>query len=241
MNKRFLITGSSRGLGRSIALKLADDGFDIIVHCLSNIEMAKEVCAKAQLMGVKANLLAFDVSDRKATRASLIADIDANGPYYGIVCNAGIHRDKAFPSLTNDDWDEVIDTNLNSFYNVIQPCTMPMVQAKCGGRIIVMSSVSALIGNRGQVNYSAAKAGLIGASKSLAIELAKRKIMVNVVAPGIIETEMTDDLDPAIIKQIIPLRRAGKADEVASLVSYLASDDAGYITRQVISINGGMF
>ena len=185
--------------------------------------------------------MVFDVGDRNAVRVSLLADIEESGAYYGIVCNAGIHRDNAFPSLTNDDWDEVIDTNLNGFYNVVQPCTMPMVQRKSGGRIIVMSSVSGLMGNRGQVNYSAAKAGLIGAAKSLAIELAKRKITVNVIAPGIIETDMTDDLDPSIIKQMVPLRRPGRAVEVASLVSYLASDDAAYITRQVISINGGMF
>ena len=241
MSKRFLITGSSRGLGRAIALKLAEDGFDITVHCRGNVAMAEGVYAQAKALGVKATLLAFDVADREASRSTLLADIEENGTYYGIVCNAGIHRDNAFPSLTDDDWDDVIDTNLNGFFNVVQPCTMPMVQAKNGGRIIVMSSVSGLMGNRGQVNYSAAKAGLIGASKSLAIELAKRKITVNVVAPGIIETEMTDDLDPAIIKQMIPLRRAGQAKEVASLVSYLSSADAGYITRQVISINGGMF
>jgi len=241
LSKRFLITGSSRGLGRAIALKLAEDGFDITVHCRGNVAMAEGVYAQAKALGVKATLLAFDVADREASRSTLLADIEENGTYYGIVCNAGIHRDNAFPSLTDDDWDDVIDTNLNGFFNVVQPCTMPMVQAKNGGRIIVMSSVSGLMGNRGQVNYSAAKAGLIGASKSLAIELAKRKITVNVVAPGIIETEMTDDLDPAIIKQMIPLRRAGQAKEVASLVSYLSSADAGYITRQVISINGGMF
>ena len=239
--KRFLITGSSRGIGKSIALKLAEDGFDITVHCRGNIEMAEDVCKQATAMGVKANLLVFDVGDRNAVRVSLLADIEESGAYYGIVCNAGIHRDNAFPSLTNDDWDEVIDTNLNGFYNVVQPCTMPMVQAKNGGRIVVMSSVSGVMGNRGQVNYSAAKAGLIGAAKSLAIELAKRKITVNVIAPGIIETDMTDDLDPSIIKQMVPLRRPGRAVEVAALVSYLVSDNAAYITRQVISINGGMF
>ena len=239
--KRFLITGSSRGIGKAIALKLAEDGFNITVHCRGNIEMGEEVCKHAIAMGVKANLLAFDVGDRTAVRAILLADIEENGAYYGIVCNAGIHRDNAFPSLTDDDWDEVIDTNLNGFYNVVQPCTMPMVQAKNGGRIVVMSSVSGVMGNRGQVNYSAAKAGLIGAAKSLAIELAKRKITVNVIAPGIIETDMTDDLDPSIIKQMVPLRRPGRAVEVAALVSYLVSDNAAYITRQVISINGGMF
>ncbi len=239
--KRFLITGSSRGIGKAIALKLAEDGFNITVHCRGNIEMGEEVCKQAIAMGVKANLLAFDVGDRTAVRAILLADIEENGAYYGMVCNAGIHRDNAFPSLTDDDWDEVIDTNLNGFYNVVQPCTMPMVQAKNGGRIVVMSSVSGVMGNRGQVNYSAAKAGLIGAAKSLAIELAKRKITVNVIAPGIIETDMTDDLDPSIIKQMVPLRRPGRAVEVAALVSYLVSDNAAYITRQVISINGGMF
>ena len=240
MSRRFLVTGASRGLGKAIALKLAEDGFDLAIHCRGNVDMAEEVGVAARGKGVAASVLSFDVSDREAARKNLQADIAENGAYYGIVCNAGIHRDNAFPSLSDEDWDQVIDVNLNGFFNTVQPCVMPMVQARKGGRIIAMSSVSGVMGNRGQTNYAAAKAGLTGAAKSLAVELAKRKITVNVVAPGIIETDMTEDLDPALIKQIVPLRRAGKSSEVASLVSWLASDDAAYMTRQVLSVNGGM-
>lgn len=241
MTKRVLVTGGSRGIGKAVAQDLARNGFDLVVHCRGNVDMAEAVCEDARELGRSARVLAFDVSDRATAREMIEADIAQNGAYYGVVCNAGIHRDNAFPAMTDGDWDSVIDTNLNGFYNVVQPCVMPMVQARAGGRIIVMSSVSAIMGNRGQVNYSAAKAGLIGAAKSLAIELAKRKITVNVVAPGIIESDMTEDMDPALIRQMVPLRRAGKAEEVATLVSYLCSDAAAYITRQVISVNGGLF
>ncbi|MGD8325702.1 MAG: 3-oxoacyl-ACP reductase FabG [Sphingomonadales bacterium] len=241
MPKRVLVTGASRGIGKAIAEDLAKSGFDLVVHCRSNVEMAETVCESARELGRDARCLVFDVGDRAAAREMINADISKNGAYYGVICNAGIHRDNAFPAMTDDDWDSVIETNLHGFYNVVHPCIMPMVQARSGGRIVVMSSVSGIMGNRGQVNYSAAKAGLIGAAKSLAIELAKRKITVNVVAPGIIESDMTEELDPAIIRQMVPLRRAGQAEEVASLVSYLCSDAAAYITRQVISVNGGMF
>jgi len=182
----------------------------------------------------------FDACDRQVCRAAIEADIDANGAYYGVINNAGISRDNAFPALSDDDWDSVIETNLDSFFNVIQPCVMPMVRARNGGRIITISSVSGVIGNRGQVNYSAAKAGVIGASKSLAIELGKRNITVNCVAPGLVETDMTSTDDFEHIMKFIPARRVGQPEEVAGLVSYLMSDLAGYVTRQVICIDGGL-
>ena len=191
-------------------------------------------------IGVGASLMCFDVADRDAAAKTLMRDIEAKGAYYGVVCNAGIHRDNAFPALTDSDWDDVLRTNLDGFYNVLHPIVMPMVRAKQGGRIVVLSSVSGLIGNRGQVNYSASKGGLIAASKALAVELAKRRITVNCVAPGLIETEMTEELDSSQIMNMIPARRLGRPEEVASLVAYLFSADAAYITRQVISVNGGM-
>jgi 3-oxoacyl-[acyl-carrier protein] reductase len=182
----------------------------------------------------------FDISDRLACRQQLEASLEKDGPYYGVVSNAGITRDTAFPAMTDDDWDQVIHTNLDSFYNVVQPLIMPMVRAKQGGRIVAMSSVSGVMGNRGQVNYSASKAGLIGAAKALALELAKRRITVNCVAPGLIETDMVDQEIVKEAMKYIPAQRMGKPEEVASLVSYLFSEQAGYITRQVISVNGGM-
>jgi 3-oxoacyl-[acyl-carrier protein] reductase len=236
-----LVTGSSRGIGKSIALRLAKDGFDVVVHCKNAVDEATQVVQEIKAMGKTSRFLQFDIADREECRSKINQDIEAFGAYYGIVCNAGITRDNAFPSLSDDDWDSVIRTNLDGFYNVVQPATMPMVSARKGGRIVALSSVSGLMGNRGQVNYSASKAGLIGATKSLAIELGKRNITVNCVAPGIIDTEMTSDLNDKYIKEMIPLRRTGKADEVAGLVGYLFSENAGYITRQVISVNGGMF
>lgn len=239
--KRVLVTGASRGIGRAIALRLAANGFDIAVHCKSRIGLADEVIDIVREAGGRAERLSFDVADRSGARAALIADIEANGPYYGIVVNAGIYRDNAFPALSDEDWDDVINTNLHGFYNVLKPCLMPLIQQRRGGRIVVLSSMSGITGNRGQANYAASKAGLIGAAKCLAVELAKRAITVNVVAPGIIETDMTQDLDSATVRDIVPMRRPGKVEEVAAVVSFLLSDGASYITRQVISVNGGIF
>ena len=239
--KRVLVTGSSRGIGRAIAQRLARDGFEIVLHCRSQREQAEAVQADIVAQGGKASIVQFDVSDRATTRQVLEADMEANGAYYGVVCNAGIARDNAFPAMTEDDWDMVIHTNLDAFYNVLNPIVMPMVRRRTPGRIVTLSSVSGLMGNRGQVNYSAAKAGIIGATKALAIELAKRNITVNCVAPGLINTDMIDDAPVEEALKMIPMRRAGEPEEVASLVSYLLSEQAGYITRQVISVNGGMF
>ena len=240
MSGRVLVTGASRGIGKHIALALARAGFDIVVHYRGRETAAKSVLKAVSDIGVEASLMCFDVADRDAAAKTLVRDIEAKGAYYGVVCNAGIHRDNAFPALTDSDWDDVLRTNLDGFYNVLHPIIMPMVRAKQGGRIVVLSSVSGLIGNRGQVNYSASKGGLIAASKALAVELAKRRITVNCVAPGLIETEMTEELDSSQIMNMIPARRLGRPEEVASLVAYLFSADAAYITRQVVSVNGGM-
>ena len=241
MSRQVLVTGASRGIGQHIALGLARGGYDVSVHYNSRKDAAETVAASLVEIGVSARLLQFDIGDREATVGALEADVEAHGPYYGVVCNAGMHHDSSFPAMEAEAWDSVIRTNLDGFYNVLHPLVMPMVRAKQGGRIVVLSSASGLVGNRGQVNYSAAKGGLIAAAKALAVELATRNITVNCVAPGLIETEMTEDVDPALIKSMIPVRRMGRPDEVASLVAYLFSADAGYITRQVISVNGGMF
>jgi len=242
MGHTVLVTGSSRGIGKAVAQRLGNDGFNVVVHCHAQIDAANEVCASIAATGVEARVLQFDIGDRVRCKALLEADMEAHGAYYGVVCNAGISRDNAFPALTDEDWDSVIHSNLDGFYNVLFPLVMPMIRRRSAGRIVTMSSVSGLMGNRGQVNYSAAKAGIIGATKALAIELAKRKITVNCVAPGLIDTDMLDTvehMDEAM--KMIPVQRLGTADEVAGLVSYLMSDEAGYVTRQVISVNGGMF
>lgn len=238
--RRVLVTGSGRGIGKAIALKLAVDGFDVAVHCRSDIESANQTRQQIESLGRASWLLQFDVADRAACRQALEQDIAEHGAYYAVVCNAGITRDGAFPAMSEQDWDSVIHTNLDGFYNVLHPVVMPMIQLRQGGRIVTIASVSGIAGNRGQVNYSASKAGLIGATKALSLELAKRKITVNCVAPGLIETEMTDDLPMDEIMAMIPLRRAGTAEEVAATVSFLCSDPAAYITRQVISVNGGL-
>jgi len=240
MSGTVLITGSSRGIGRAIALRLARDGFDIAVHCRSRREEADAVAAQITALGRKSRVLQFDVTDRTQCAELLTADIEASGTYYGVVCNAGLAHDTAFPAMTGEAWDTVIRSNLDAFYNVLQPLTMPMVRRRAPGRIVTLSSVSGLIGNRGQVNYSAAKAGIIGATKALAVELAKRNITVNCVAPGIIETQMTENLPLDEVLKAIPMRRVGKPEEVAGIVAFLCSEEAAYITRQVISVNGGM-
>ncbi|WP_317930843.1 3-ketoacyl-ACP reductase FabG2 [Halioxenophilus sp. WMMB6] len=241
MSRTILVTGSGRGIGRAIALRLAEDGFDIVIHCKSGVAAAEQTAAEIEAMGRKTRLLQFDIADRAQAAAVLNADIETHGCYFGVVCNAGITRDNAFPAITGEEWDAVLDTNLDGFYNVLSPVVMPMVRAKQGGRIVTLSSVSGLMGNRGQVNYSAAKAGIIGATKALAVEMAKRKITVNCIAPGLIETDMVDELPIEEMTKMIPMKRLGKPEEVAAVASFLCSDGAAYVTRQVISVNGGMF
>ena len=239
--KRILITGASRGIGKAIALYLAPKGYELVLHFNRNKAAAEETLKEVQALGSKAGLLSFDISNRERVKATLEDDMAKIGVYYGVVCNAGINDDNPFPILEDEQWDKVIHTNLDGFYNVLKPVVMPMVENRIHGRIVTVSSISGIVGNRGQVNYSAAKAGIIGATKALALELAKHKITVNCIAPGIIETDMTKDLPIDEVKKIIPARRLGQPKEVASLVDYLLSEDAAYITRQVISVNGGMF
>jgi 3-oxoacyl-[acyl-carrier protein] reductase len=242
MTRSVWVTGASKGIGQAIACQLAKDGFEVVIHYHSDRSGAGQTLAQITAANGTGRLLGFDVSQRVQCREVLEADIRTFGAYYGVVNNAGITRDGAFPALSDDDWDAVIHTNLDSFYNVLKPCIMPMIGLRQGGRIIALSSVSGVTGNRGQVNYSAAKAGIIGACKALSLELAKRKITVNCIAPGLIDTGMTD-MEPAAIDaamNMIPLKRMGSAEEVAGLASYLMSDIAAYVTRQVISINGGM-
>jgi 3-oxoacyl-[acyl-carrier protein] reductase len=240
MNKTILVTGSSRGIGKAIALYLAEHGFDLVLHCRSRRAEAEAVAGDIERLGRTVRILQFDIADRAQCAEQINADIEAFGAYFGVVCNAGITADNAFPSLTGAQWDSVVHTNLDGFYNVLHPVIMPMVRRRKPGRIVTLSSVSGLIGNRGQVNYSAAKAGIIGATKALALELAKRDITVNCVAPGLIDTEMVSELPLDEIKKIVPARRIGNPREVAAAVAFLMSDDAGYITRQVISVNGGL-
>ncbi len=239
-NGTVLVTGSSRGIGKSIALRLARDGFDIVVHFVRSAEAAASVKAQVEGMGRQCRTLCFDVADRAQCKELITRDIDENGAYHGAVCNAGLVSDNAFPAMTGAEWDRVIHTNLDGFYNVLHPLVMPMVRRRRPGRIVTIASVSGLIGNRGQTNYSAAKAGIIAATKSLALELAKREITVNCVAPGLIDTEMVSELPLETIKEMIPARRLGTPDEVAAAVAFLFSADAAYITRQVISVNGGL-
>ena len=240
LQKNVLITGSSRGIGKAIALRLARDGYDIVLHCHQQREAADVVALTIRDMGRQVRVLQFDISNRQMCADILLADIAEHGCYYGVVCNAGVARDNAFPAMPGEDWDIVMQTNLDGFYNVLNPLTMPLVQRRAPGRIITMASVSGLIGNRGQVNYSAAKAGIIGATKALAIELAKRNITVNCIAPGLIETDMIADAPLEEALKMIPLRRIGKPEEVAATAAFLMHEDAAYITRQVISVNGGM-
>lgn len=241
MEKQVLITGSSRGIGKESALYLAKNGYDIVLHCNTNIQKANDTLKEIEALGVKARVLQFNISNREECKRILEKDIEDNGIYYGVVLNAGIAKDNVFPAMEDDEWDKVLDTNLGGFYNVLKPIVMPMIQKRIKGRIIAMSSISGLCGNRGQVNYSASKAGIIGAVKALSLELAKRGITVNAIAPGVIETDMIEGLPIDEVKKMIPMKRFGSAKEVASLVNYLMSEDASYITGQVISVNGGLY
>jgi 3-oxoacyl-[acyl-carrier protein] reductase len=240
MTRSVLVTGASKGIGAATAIGLAKEGFAAVVHYRSDGDGAARTCDAIREAAGTARSIQFDVVDREGSRAALEADIAANGAYYGVVSNAGIHRDRMFPLLRGEDWDAVIRTDLDGFYNVLHPCVMPMIEARRGGRIVAVSSVAGILGNSGQVNYSAAKAGLIGATKALALELAKRKITVNCIAPGFIDTGMTEGVDSERIVQTVPVRRLGKAEEVAGLIAYLMSDVAAYVTRQVIAIDGGL-
>jgi 3-oxoacyl-[acyl-carrier protein] reductase len=237
--KKVLITGSSGGIGRAIALAVAKEGYEIVAHYNSGKEKAESLKAEIEAAGGKCTLIQFNISDREDCRTKLEKWSEENGAFWGIVLNAGICRDNAFPALSDENWDDVLHTNLDGFYNVLKPLVMPLCRKK-RGRIITISSVSGVMGNRGQVNYSASKAGIIGATKALAVELASRKITVNCIAPGFIETEMIKDAPVEHILPTIPMGRAGKPEEVASLAVYLLSEGASYITRQVISVNGGI-
>jgi 3-oxoacyl-[acyl-carrier protein] reductase len=239
-SKRILITGASRGIGKACALSLGRNGYAITVHYRVEHALAEAVAEQIRADGGSATTLQFDVCQRQQVSDALANEVEKNGAYYGVVCNAGISADNAFPALTGEQWDSVIHTNLDAFYNVLYPLVMPMIKLRQGGRIVTLSSVSGVIGNRGQTNYSAAKAGIIGATKALAIELAKRNITVNCVAPGVIETDMIEGIYKEEALKIIPMQRFGKVEDVAETVTFLVSDAAAYITRQVISVNGGM-
>ena len=241
MSKNVLVTGSSRGIGREIAIYLAKNGYDIVLHCNRNIQKAEEILKEIQTLGRQCRILQFNISNREECKKILLKDIEENGCYFGVVLNAGISKDNVFPAMEDSEWDDVLNTNLGGFYNVLRPIVMPMISSRIKGRIVTMSSISGLSGNKGQVNYSASKAGIIGATKALALELAKRGITVNCVAPGVIESDMTKDLPADELKKMIPMKRFGTPKEVASLVNYLMSEDASYITGQVISVNGGLY
>lgn len=234
-----LITGSTRGIGRAAALRLARDGYDVVVHGRKPSAEVNALLAELREFNTAPRALFFDVADRAAAAAALTADIEAHGIYWGVVLNAGINRDGPLAGMPAQDWDQVLVVDLGGFYNVLQPLTLPMAR-KRRGRIVVMSSVSGISGTRGQTNYSAAKAGVIGAAKALAAELASRSITVNVIAPGLIDTAMASTEDRERILPYIPMRRLGSPDEVAAVAAFLLSDDAAYVTRAVIPVSGGL-
>lgn len=238
--KKVLVTGSSRGIGRAIAVELARAGYDPVIHCVKSLDAAREAADEVKAAGAAGDVLAFDVSDREAAAAALNGYVAANGPFYAVVLNAGITADNAFAMLEDDQWDRVLKVDLDSFYNVLKPLVMPMILSRVRGRIVVVSSVSGIDGNQGQANYAAAKAGLVGAAKSLAVELAPRGITVNCIAPGFIETAMTKGVVGDEALKAVPMRRMGSPSEVAALVRFLVSEEASYITRQVIRVDGGM-
>ncbi len=240
MSRRVLVTGGSRGIGRAIAMAAARDGFDVTLTYRSRRDAAAEVVEKIEAEGGLASCVQLDIADREATNSAIEEMLAESGPFYGVVCNAGVNSDAPFPGMSGDAWDHVLHTNLDGFYNVLKPLTLPMIRLHQGGRIVVLSSVAGLTGNRGQVNYSASKAGLIGATRALSLELAKRKITVNCVAPGLIETEMVKDLPAKQLASMIPMKRFGTPEEVAAVVGFLLSDAASYMTGETLSVNGGM-
>jgi 3-oxoacyl-[acyl-carrier protein] reductase len=237
--KRALVTGGSGGIGAAICKQLGAAGHFVYVHANRGRAAAEAVVAEISAAGGKAGVVCFDVTDAVATRSALDTMLE-QAPVQILVNNAGIHDDAAFPGMSPKQWHSVIDVAIDGFYNVTQPLMLPMIRTRWG-RIVNISSITALVGNRGQVNYAAAKGALIAATKALSLEVAGRGITVNAVAPGIISTDMSNPaFDAAMIANLVPMKRAGTALEVASLVRYLASDDAGYITGQVISISGGI-
>lgn len=240
LNRTVFISGSSRGIGRATAIEMAKLGYNLVLHGKTMSETLLKTLDEVKSFGVEARALAFDITDRCITQKTLLEDIETHGMYWAIVINAGVTDDVPFAGMSAQSWDRVLRTNLDSFYNIVQPLIMPMVRTRRGGRIVAVSSISGVMGNRGQVNYSAAKAGLIGAVKALALELASRKITVNAVAPGLIDTEMIEEhvLEHAL--PFIPMKRVGQAEEVAHAIAFLISDQASYITRSVLEIDGGL-
>lgn len=240
-NLDVLITGASRGIGNAMAHRLIKDGYNVVLCYNSSSAFIDEIEKAKNEYGVSARYLKFDINNREEASRVLLEDIETNGAYYGIICNAGIHKDMPFPAMDCESWDSVLNTNLGGVYNILQPMMMTLIQSRKLKRIITMSSIAGIMGNRGQTNYSASKGAIISFTKSLAIELGKRGITVNCIAPGAINTEMLDDEVIEHAKKLITLKRLGKPEEVAAVASFLLSNDASYITKQVISVDGGMF